>query len=127
MKKIIYLLSLLLVLSFIGCSEEPQNVKYESASITVSYVSFGASGSKYGSEKAFSNEGVSDILTILNNSKWDESLCKCGYEYALFLDGMTLFYSYDLGIINDYDNDQNLTLSDEEKTYINSLIDELYK
>ena len=123
MKKIIYLLSLLLVFTLIGYSGEPQEIKYESSYITARFVS----GIETGREVAFSDEDVSGVLAILNDSKWDKSLCKCGYEYFLYLDGNMLYYSYERGIINDYENDRNLKLSDEDKTYINSLIDELYK
>ena len=119
MKKIIMLLlSVVLVLCFVGCSGK-NDIKYESASITASFVGYGK-GTKM--EVVFSYEDVSSVLAILNDSKWDKSLCKCGYEYTLRLGESTLYYSYKQGIINDYENDRNLKLSDEDKAYLNSVI-----
>lgn len=119
MKKIIVLLlSIVLALAFVGCSAF-NKIKYESDSITAGFVGYGK-GTKM--EVLFSKEDVPEILSILNNSKWDKTLCKCGYEYIFHLDDNVLYYSYRQGIINDYENDRNLKLSDEDKAYLNSII-----
>ena len=118
MKKIIMLLlSVGLVLCFVGCSGK-NDVKYESSFITARFVS----GSETGKEVVFSDEDVSEVLEVLNDSKWSEGVTKTVYNYILELEGNTLYYSFKQGLINDKENFRHLKLSDEEKAYINSII-----
>ena len=118
MKKIIMLLlSVVLVLCFVGCSGK-NDVKYESSFITARFVS----GSETGKEVVFSDEDVSEVLEVLNDSKWSEGVTKTVYNYILELEGNTLYYSFKQGLINDKENFRHLKLSDEEKAYINACL-----
>ena len=73
-------------------------------------------------EVVFSDEDVSEVFEVLNDSKWSEGVTKTVYNYILELEGNTLYYSFKQGLINDKENFRHLKLSDEEKAYINSII-----
>ena len=63
------------------------------------------------------------ILSILNNGKWVSGNTKTYSDVEFSIDGAAeVYYSTESGLFNDKANQRNLKLTDEDKSFINSLI-----
>ena len=124
MKKLILFLVLSLTISFISCKDvdDPRTVGYEADSILVI-------SSRTNSEKAIeANTEIENILSILNDSDWEEWNPKITHDFVFTFDGseQKLHYYSPYGVFNDWERKRHLTLSDEQREMINSILNTMF-
>ncbi|MBQ8165075.1 MAG: hypothetical protein IJZ94_04590 [Clostridia bacterium] len=112
---ILMLLILSVLMLFSGCS-----VKYEAGSIKVSHT-------RYPTDVIYlSGEDSDVVLSMFNTADWVPKLTQTACSCVFSLTDSSVDYSPESGLFSDKVNERTLFLSEEQKEYINSLIDDLY-
>ena len=75
-----------------------------------------------GSEIALSSEDIDYILEILNNGQWINSLSNCGYEFVFYTAKQEVGYQSSCGTFNDWTNQRSMTVTEEQRQKINSIL-----
>ena len=68
-------------------------------------------------------EEVKIIADIIENGTWNtEGTAECANDCKLVIDDRTYFYHSECGTFNDKENNQNLSVTGEEKESINAIL-----
>ena len=68
-------------------------------------------------------EEVKIIADIIENDTWNtEGTAECANDCKLVIDDRTYFYHSECGTFNDKENNQNLSVTGEEKESINAIL-----
>ena len=72
---------------------------------------------------ALTEEEVKIIADIIENGTWNtEGTAECANDCKLVIDDRTYFYHSECGTFNDKENNQNLSVTGEEKESINAIL-----
>lgn len=63
-----------------------------------------------------------DILSALNQGKWEDGVTNCGYDYEFKTKNETIRYHSECGTFIDITNGRAMTLSKAEKEKINTIL-----
>ena len=99
-----------------GETEQTQQANVESISGTISHID---------EDKIYdlTEEEVKIIADIIENGTWNtEGTAECANDCKLVIDDRTYFYHSECGTFNDKENNQNLSVTGEEKESINAIL-----
>ena len=145
MKRVLVLFGVLIcMLSFVACdkatgSEEPvidgevsdmseidKNVSGETEQTQQAIVeSVRGTITRIDEDKIYdlTEEEVKIIADIIENGTWNtEGTAECANDCKLVIDDRTYFYHSECGTFNDKENNQNLSVTGEEKESINAIL-----
>lgn len=113
MKKIFsLLLTLILILSLIGCEKR----EYELPKGDFCF------SSDYKRVIELSSEEKNYIIDLLNNGEWSEGIVRCDYDAKLETQQQYLGYNVSKGIFNDFTQKKSLQLAEEERGIVNEYL-----
>ena len=75
-----------------------------------------------GGEIALSSKDVNYIIDIWNNGKWINSLSNCGYDFVFYTAKQEVGYQSSCGTFNDWTNQRSMTVTEEQRQKINSIL-----
>lgn len=114
-----FILSLLLCFIFIGLvgCEKTYEIPYDQFCF-------------YIGEKGEFSLGISlslsekkDIIQILNNGRWENDLTNCACNFKFYTQKQTVAYHTECGTFNDYTNQKSMTISEEQRQKINTILE----
>ena len=73
-------------------------------------------------EVTLSSEDIDYILDVLNNGKWTNSLSNCGYDFVFYTAKQEVGYQTSSGTFNDWTNQRSMTVTEEQRQKINSIL-----
>lgn len=115
MKKYLALLFVFLILlPFCGCTER----NYELAWDGFCYVP----GEPYEEAVELDPKDKNFIIDILNNATWVNDLAKCPADFIFVTQKQRIHYNCESGVFNDITRNKSTTLSEEQRTKINSIL-----
>lgn len=71
---------------------------------------------------ALSSEDIDFILDILNSGTWINDLSNCACDYVFFTSKQEVRYHSECGTFNDYTNKRSMTVTEEQRQKINSIL-----
>ena len=73
-------------------------------------------------EIALSSEDTEYILSIMNSGKWINDLSNCGCDFVFYTSKQEVRYHSECGTFNDYTNKRSMTVTEEQRQKINSIL-----
>ena len=73
-------------------------------------------------EVALSSEDIDFILDILNSGTWINDLSNCACDYVFYTAKQEVRYHSECGTFNDYTNKRSMTVTEEQRQKINSIL-----
>ena len=112
MKKIFaLLLTCLLCLSVVGCSEKPYQAAWDGFCYTAEHqpVDMESADKKY-------------IINLLNKAVWETNIEDCECDFYFSLQRQRVEYHYECGTFNDITNGKSTKVAEEQRIKINSIL-----
>ena len=114
MKKFIAFLSVLLsLLPLCGCAERTYELAWDGFCYTAE---------TYEQPVELDPKDKNYIIGILNNATWVNDLAKCEADFVFVTQKQRVNYNCECGIFNDTTSGKSATVSEEERTAINSIL-----
>ena len=114
MKKfIIFLFVFLSLLPFSGCSERTYELAWDGFCYTAEI---------YEQPVELAPKDKNYIIDILNNATWVNDLAKCDADFVFVTQKQRVNYNCECGVFNDITGSRSTTVSEEERTTINSIL-----
>ncbi len=114
MKKFIAFLSVLLsLLPFSGCAERPYELAWDGFCYTAE---------TYEQPVELDPKDKNYIIDILNDATWVNDLAKCEADFVFVTQKQRVNYNCECGIFNDVTNKRSTTVSEDQRTMINSIL-----
>ncbi len=115
MKKFIIFLSVLLsLLPLSGCAERTYELSWDG----FCYVP----GEPYEEAVELDPKDKNFIIDILNSATWTNDLAKCPADFIFVTQKQRIHYNCESGVFNDITRNKSTTLSEEDRTKINSIL-----
>ena len=115
MKKYIALLLILLtLLPLTGCAQRTYELSWDG----FCYVP----GEVYEEPLELDPKDKNYIIDVLNNATWVSDLAKCPADYIFVTQKQRINYNCECGVFNDITGGRSTTVSEEERTTINSIL-----
>ena len=113
MKKILFVV-IVFCLCLCGCNNETADNSVASVTVRKAYSDF---------EITLDEDDAKELLSIINDSEWDNGCYKFRGEYRFIIDGKesTIEYYSEMGLFLDHTQDKQLFLTEQQKEYINSI------
>ena len=70
-----------------------------------------------------SREDALIFRAFLESGEWDDGISRCANNYELIFDGNTVRYHSDCGTFNDSAYNRHITLSEEDKVEVNTILE----
>lgn len=75
-------------------------------------------------EVSLQDNQISQVLSIWNKSEWHIDTLKVSCPYTFIIDNSySIHYAADVGVFNDYERNLSVTISEEQREFINSIIE----
>ena len=75
-------------------------------------------------EVSLQDNQISQVLSIWNESEWHIDTLKVSCPYSFVIDNSySIHYAADVGVFNDYERNLSITISEEQREFINSIIE----
>ena len=131
-KTIIMILAISIIMCFFGCSNKAAEdasttdrssiVKLQEVNITATDICI--KNTQTDVEVSLQDNQISQVLSIWNKSEWHIDTLKVSCPYTFIIDNSySIHYAADVGVFNDYERNLSVTISEEQREFINSIIE----